>query len=172
MVNRIKELRQKLGITQRELAKHLGIAQNTLSYWENGKFDIDNASLCRIADYFHVTIDYLLGQNNSPIDVINSISTENLFGQNDEILNSRRTLTNDEKKKLIKKYRLLDQHGQKAVNSVLDVEFERCSKASNPSNLVEIPYVARSGERGTVTKTQEEIDEILKNLKPDTSGRF
>ncbi len=98
MVNRIKELRQKLGITQRELAKHLGIAQNTLSYWENGKFDIDNASLCRIADYFHVTIDYLLGQNNSPIDVINSISTENLFGQNDEILNSRRTLTNDEKK--------------------------------------------------------------------------
>lgn len=171
MVNRIKELRQKLGITQRELAKHLGIAQNTLSYWENGKFDIDNASLCRIADYFHVTIDYLLGQNNSPIDVINSISTENLFGQNDEILNSRRTLTNDEKE-LIKKYRLLDQHGQKAVNSVLDVEFERCSKASNPSNLVEIPYVARSGERGTVTKTQEEIDEILKNLKPDTSGRF
>lgn len=171
MFNKIKELRQELGITQKELAKHLGIAQNTLSYWENGKFDVDNASLCRIADYFHVTIDYLLGQNKSPIDADNAISVKNLASENDGTLNPYRVLTNSEKE-LIKKYRLLDQHGQKAVNSVLDVELERCSKTGTPDNLVEIPYVARSGERGTVTKTQGEIDEILKNLKPDTSGRF
>lgn len=171
MFNKIKELRQELGITQKELAKHLGIAQNTLSYWENGKFDVDNASLCRIADYFHVTIDYLLGQNNSPIDADNAISVKNLASENNGTLNPYRVLTNNEKE-LIEKYRLLDQHSQKAVNSVLDVELERCSKAGAPDNLVEIPYVARSGERGTVTKTQGEIDEILKNLKPDTSGRF
>lgn len=171
MFNRIKELRQELGITQKELAKHLGIAQNTLSYWENGKFDVDNASLCRIADYFHVTIDYLLGQNKSPIDSDSTISIKNLANENDGTLNTYRVLTNSEKE-LIKKYRLLDQHGQKAVNSVLDIELERCSKTGDSDNLVEIPYVARSGERGTVTKSQEEIDEILKDLKPDTSGRF
>lgn len=171
MFNKIKELRQELGITQKELAKHLGIAQNTLSYWENGKFDVDNASLCRIADYFHVTIDYLLGQNKSPIDADNAISVKNLASENDGTLNPYRVLTNSEKE-LIKKYRLLDQHGQKAVNSVLDVELERCSKTDDSDNLVKIPYVARSGERGTVPATQKEIDQAEKTLKPDTSGRF
>lgn len=60
MKNRIKELRQEHDIKQADLAKHIGIAQNTLSYWENGKFDIDTDSLKKIADYFQVSTDYLL----------------------------------------------------------------------------------------------------------------
>lgn len=52
MKNRIKELRQGHGVTQAALAKYLGVAQNTLSYWEQGKYDVDNASLQKIADFF------------------------------------------------------------------------------------------------------------------------
>lgn len=65
MKNRIKEIRQKRGITQAELAKQIGVAQNTLSYWENGKYDVDNDSLKKIADYFQVTTDYLLAHSHS-----------------------------------------------------------------------------------------------------------
>ena len=65
MVYKIKELRQQKGITQKELSKHLGIAQNTLSYWENGRIDIDTESLCKIADYFNVSVDYLIGDSTS-----------------------------------------------------------------------------------------------------------
>lgn len=65
MKNRIKEIRQKRGITQAELAKQIGIAQNTLSYWENGKYDVDNDSLKKIADYFQVSTDYLLAHSHS-----------------------------------------------------------------------------------------------------------
>lgn len=60
MKNRIRELRQKRGLTQIDLAKHLNISQGALSYWEQGKYDVDNISLQRIADFFDVSIDYIL----------------------------------------------------------------------------------------------------------------
>lgn len=66
MKNRISELRKSRKITQSQLAKHLGIAQNTLSYWENGKFDIDNDSLHKIALYFDCSTDYILYRSDSP----------------------------------------------------------------------------------------------------------
>lgn len=65
MNNRIRELRQQYKITQSVLAKKIGVAQNTLSYWENGKYDIDNESLQKLADVFNCTIDYLLYRNDN-----------------------------------------------------------------------------------------------------------
>lgn len=90
-----------------------------------------------------------------------------------KVAETTETLSTEEKEH-IKKYRLLDQHGQKAVDSVLDIEYERCTKVNDKNNLVEIPYVARSetGERGTIVKTQEEINEFLKNITPDTSEQY
>jgi len=51
---------------QAELAADLKISQSTLSYWERGDFEPDNKSLIKLADYFNVTIDYLLGRTNNP----------------------------------------------------------------------------------------------------------
>lgn len=64
MENRIRELRQQREIKQTTLAKYLGIAPNTLSYWEQGRFDMDNASLVKIANFFDCSIDYLLYRDN------------------------------------------------------------------------------------------------------------
>lgn len=149
MMNRIKETRLKKGITQSELASYLGVAQNTLSYWEKGKFDIDNSSLCKISSYFHVSIDYLLGQENNTID------TEQALTLNEE--------------QIIKKYRLLDAYGQKAVNHMLNIEYERCSGKEKEQDAL---FVARSGERDTIKKSKEEFDDTISKLKPDTSEQF
>ncbi|MCL2509300.1 MAG: helix-turn-helix domain-containing protein [Oscillospiraceae bacterium] len=65
-MNRIRELRNNKGILQEELAKLLQISQGTLSYWENGKYEPDNDSLKKLADYFSVSIDYLLNQTDNP----------------------------------------------------------------------------------------------------------
>lgn len=59
---RIKELRAEKKVRQVDLAKHLGISQNTLSYWERGEYQPDNEMLTKIADYFNVSTDYLLGR--------------------------------------------------------------------------------------------------------------
>lgn len=58
---RLKEVRKSKGKTQSEVAKVVGISQNNYSYWENGKVKIDNNSLTKLANYFNVSIDYLLG---------------------------------------------------------------------------------------------------------------
>ena len=76
MKNRIRELRQAHGIKQADLAKHLGVAQNTLSYWEQGKYDVDNTSLQKIADFFKCTVDYVLCRDETPLPVAAEIFTE------------------------------------------------------------------------------------------------
>lgn len=65
MKNRIRELREEKGLKQVELAGILGVRQNTLSTWETGRYEPDNEMLQKIADYFDVSVDYLL--RKSPI---------------------------------------------------------------------------------------------------------
>jgi len=48
-------------MTQKELAKHLQIADSTLSYWEVGKYEPDNDTLMKLSRFFQVPIDYILG---------------------------------------------------------------------------------------------------------------
>ena len=61
-MNNLKKLRKEKGVTQSEVANFIGISQNNYSYWENEKVKIDNSSLQKLADYFGVTTDYLLGR--------------------------------------------------------------------------------------------------------------
>ena len=62
-MNNLKILRKAKGLTQKEVADFIGISQNNYSYWENGKVKIDNGSLQKLADFFDVTVDYLLGRD-------------------------------------------------------------------------------------------------------------
>ena len=60
-MNRIRELRKQMDLTQKELAKHLQIADSTLSYWEMGKYEPDNDALMKLSRFFNVPIDYIIG---------------------------------------------------------------------------------------------------------------
>ena len=60
-LNNLKSARKKAGLTQAEVAEHIGITQNAYSYWENGKVKIDNESLAKLSKLYGVTIDYLMG---------------------------------------------------------------------------------------------------------------
>ena len=64
-MNNLKEARKKARMTQKEVAQHIGISQNTYSYWENGRNNIDSESIHRLADLFNVSTDYLLGRDIS-----------------------------------------------------------------------------------------------------------
>jgi len=61
-MNNLKKLRKSKGLTQTEVAQFIGITQNSYSYWENDKVKIDNASILKLADFFEVSVDYLLGR--------------------------------------------------------------------------------------------------------------
>lgn len=59
---RLKELRKKNGVSQLRLALDLNVNQNTISRYETGEREADYATLIKLADYFDVSIDYLLGR--------------------------------------------------------------------------------------------------------------
>ena len=59
---RLKELRKKRNISQLKLAMDLDMNQNSISRYENMEREADYATLIKLADYFNVSIDYLLGR--------------------------------------------------------------------------------------------------------------
>lgn len=57
---RLRELRKKRNITQLKLAMDLGLNQNAISRYETGEREADYKTLIALANYFGVSIDYLL----------------------------------------------------------------------------------------------------------------
>ena len=63
---RLKELRKKKGISQLRLATDLNTTQNTISRYETGEREPGIDELIKIADYFNVSVDYLIGRTDNP----------------------------------------------------------------------------------------------------------
>lgn len=63
---RLKELRKKRKISQLKLAMDLQLNQNAISRYETGVREADYSTLIKIADYFDVSIDYLLERTDNP----------------------------------------------------------------------------------------------------------
>lgn len=64
MLFRLKELRQEKKISQLKLALDLNMNQNTISRYENLEREADYKTLIKFADYFNVSLDYLLGRSD------------------------------------------------------------------------------------------------------------
>ena len=66
MYQRIRDLREDHDLKQRQLAEMLNCSQQVYSNYELGQRDIPTDILIRLADFYKVSIDYLLGQTNNP----------------------------------------------------------------------------------------------------------
>lgn len=63
---RLRELRKQHGISQLKLAMDLNLNQNSISRYETGEREADYRTLIALADYFHVSLDYLLERTDEP----------------------------------------------------------------------------------------------------------
>lgn len=63
---RLKYLRKQKGISQLKLAMDLSLNQNSISRYETGEREADYALLIKFADYFDVSVDYLLERTDNP----------------------------------------------------------------------------------------------------------
>ena len=63
---RLRFLREKKKISQLKLAMDLNMNQNSISRYENGQRQADYATLIAFADYFDVSVDYLLERTENP----------------------------------------------------------------------------------------------------------
>jgi len=64
MYDRIRDLREDMDKSQKEVADYLNCSQVAYSYYEIGKRDIPTATLIRLADYYKCSIDYLLDRTD------------------------------------------------------------------------------------------------------------
>lgn len=88
---KLKELRERKKITQEELAKLLKIEQNTYSNYEKEKTQPKLETLIKIADFYNVSLDYLLERKN-----IGGLSTQEY-----ELITMFRQLIDSEQKRVI-----------------------------------------------------------------------
>lgn len=63
---RLRQLRTERGLSQIRLAMELSVSQHTISRYETGEREADYAMLIRIADFFGVSVDYLLERTENP----------------------------------------------------------------------------------------------------------
>ncbi len=136
----IKEAREKIGYSQKELAEIIGVAPNTFHGYESGKHDPKSDLLIKIAQACNVSVDFLLGRTDNPNmlfetkqhPVLSHIETEH-----------------------IKKYRALDEHGKKMVDYVIAEEtarMERLKQEQPPTKetgqIVYLPKPIQSASAG------------------------
>jgi transcriptional regulator with XRE-family HTH domain len=99
---RLRELRENKGIAQHELAQYLKVSREAYSHYESGRRQMNYDILFLLADYYNITIDFLLGRCEVNPMVIN-------IGE----------------AYLIERYRLLDDRGKSGVEATLNFEFEQ-----------------------------------------------
>ena len=122
MKSRIKELRKKRRLMQQRLASELGITQQMLSKYERDVSLIKVDVLKKIAKYFNVTTDYLLGVSDVKRDL-----------QRQMIMNE----TLDEYYDLVEVYKELDPYDQEMIWSIIQV-VKRTSDRRKSDNSTEV----------------------------------
>lgn len=68
-MNRVAELRKKEGWSQSELASYVGLAQNTISQYENGQRNLSSRMILELSNLFGVSPGYLLGESDGPGEI-------------------------------------------------------------------------------------------------------
>ncbi|NPV92681.1 MAG: helix-turn-helix transcriptional regulator [Firmicutes bacterium] len=62
--DRLRDLRNENDLKQKDLGKIIGVAKSTVSQWESGGRTPDASTLIKLADFFKVSVDYLLDRTN------------------------------------------------------------------------------------------------------------
>lgn len=92
-MNRIKELREDRDLRQIDVSLATGIDQRTLSNYETGKTNPDSFAIIKLAEYFNVSTDYLLGFENA-----RGVTTDEIIERINKIKADLDNISNDIKK--------------------------------------------------------------------------
>ncbi|ACD53649.1 helix-turn-helix domain-containing protein [Clostridium botulinum] len=128
LADRIKDLRKSKKLTQTDLGRILGVGKTTISMYENGNSTPNDEIKFKIAAFFDVTLDYLLGKSDiKKYDDVLSIDKQD---------NTQNTPIED---KLIEKLKNLDDESKKELEKYMDLlklkESMGESKNETPSSL-------------------------------------
>lgn len=99
MLHRLKQLRKESSISQQKLAAQLNISQQSINKYENHDVEPDLALLMKMADYFHTTVDYLIGYSDIPARPLPA--AEALSREESALISDYRSLSDDERRSIL-----------------------------------------------------------------------
>ena len=96
MIQNLKQLRKKAGISQQALAEKIGVSQQSINKYENHNIEPDIETLIRLADFFNTSVDYLIGHTEieHPIE---PVSPYDLNQAEAKIIDSYRIISTKQK---------------------------------------------------------------------------
>ena len=63
---RIRDLREEADLTQKQVGEAINVPQRTYAYYESGQRMVPPQVLCALADFYNVSVDYILGRVDEP----------------------------------------------------------------------------------------------------------
>ena len=145
----LKKAMEMRKVTQSELCEMTGIPKSAMSQYISGAFKPKQTRTYLIAKALRVNEAWLMGWDESvleTLDVLDSITDpDNTSAQvKEQDARTRKAISemldmqlyDDLEIELIKKYRTLDEYGKKAVDSILDIEYERCARTDKPQTIM------------------------------------
>ena len=126
----LQEARIALGLKQSDIAEQLGCTSANISSWERGKSKIDIDSFAELCKIYHIDFSKTLERLNP----IQHTSIEQLdFSEQEHI----------------KKYRSLDEYGKKAVDGLLNTEYDRCTYHTTEQEIIHLPKSVLKASAGS-----------------------
>lgn len=113
---RLSKFMKEKNITQTELAKNINVTRQAISLYANGQSTPDINILCKIAKYFKVSSDYLLGLSDSKSSNINDREVCSTLGLTDESIETLKALKND-------KHPLSTENYLRAINDFISYSY-------------------------------------------------
>ena len=96
LLKNLRKLRDKTGTTQKQLAEAVNVSQQSINKYENHNIEPYIETLMQIADYFDVSVDYLIGHNENSADAIKSDHIS-LSSNEAQLIEEYRKLSNNKK---------------------------------------------------------------------------
>lgn len=157
---RLKELREENGYTsQAAFAKAFGVAQSTVGGWESGAREPNFETMIKLANFFHVTVDYLVGNVNDPSFYLdNERILREINSYDDESTTKwQEYAATPAEMEIIKKYRSLDDHGKDTTRYIIERELLRTKQlqtaermsAEKPDNIIYLKHAVQKASAGT-----------------------
>lgn len=127
----LRELRIQKGLTQAELSKALQVSASSIGMYEQGRREPDNETLGRIANFFNVTTDYLLGRTDEPGGF------QNGDGGNEAV--AEKEVKTVKSKDYVELHRLIDELPHSDVEELLNTAIFKKNKAEQAHEHVDDP---------------------------------
>ena len=127
----LKQERNKKGLSQMAFAKLFGVSQQTIGSWETNRTSPDLESLSKLANFFNVSVDYLLGLTDIPETIDTYIAKQKQTNKQ-----SAENPYNADEQELIQLYRELPPEGKITIKSLAKTQHDLYVKPKSDEKAI------------------------------------